>query len=111
MTVLCTPRYTVVAQMRTATKPETDGTVIVVGAHLDSVAEGPGINDNGSGSAVILEMALQFAVLGVDVRQLRHCFWDDFASFFKLNAAPCNMLYAIPHAPYDVLYLVHDYRC
>ena len=25
--------------------------VVVVGAHLDSVVEGPGINDNGSGSA------------------------------------------------------------
>ncbi|MBB2909195.1 aminopeptidase S [Streptosporangium becharense] len=33
--------------------------VLMVGAHLDSVAEGPGINDNGSGSAAILETALQ----------------------------------------------------
>jgi hypothetical protein len=30
--------------------------VIVVGAHLDSVGVGPGINDNGSGSATILEI-------------------------------------------------------
>ena len=30
---------------------------VVVGAHLDSVLEGPGINDNGSGSATILEIA------------------------------------------------------
>jgi Zn-dependent M28 family amino/carboxypeptidase len=30
---------------------------VVVGAHLDSVPAGPGINDNGSGSAGILEMA------------------------------------------------------
>jgi hypothetical protein len=34
---------------------------IVVGAHLDSVPEGPGINDNGSGSAAVLEAALQLA--------------------------------------------------
>ena len=34
---------------------------IVVGAHLDSVFAGPGINDNGSGSAAILETALQLA--------------------------------------------------
>jgi Zn-dependent M28 family amino/carboxypeptidase len=34
---------------------------VVVGAHLDSVGEGPGINDNGSGSATILEVALQLA--------------------------------------------------
>ena len=33
--------------------------VIVVGAHLDSVGTGPGINDNGSGSAGILEIAEQ----------------------------------------------------
>eukprot|EP00050_Salpingoeca_kvevrii_P019496 m.86668 g.86668 ORF g.86668 m.86668 type:complete len:623 (+) comp8439_c0_seq3:380-2248(+) len=39
-------------------------TTLVVGAHLDSVEAGPGINDNGSGSAAILEMALQFAKRG-----------------------------------------------
>lgn len=27
-----------------------------VGAHLDSVREGPGINDNGSGTSLILEL-------------------------------------------------------
>jgi Zn-dependent M28 family amino/carboxypeptidase len=37
------------------------GNVVVVGAHLDSVQRGPGINDNGSGSAVILEVAEQIA--------------------------------------------------
>lgn len=35
--------------------------VVMVGAHLDSVARGPGINDNGSGSAAILEVAEQMA--------------------------------------------------
>jgi Zn-dependent M28 family amino/carboxypeptidase len=34
---------------------------VVVGAHLDSVIGGPGINDNGSGSATILEIAEQMA--------------------------------------------------
>lgn len=33
--------------------------VVMVGAHLDSVPEGPGINDNGSGVAAVLETALQ----------------------------------------------------
>ena len=33
--------------------------VILVGAHLDSVGTGPGINDNGSGSSGILEIAEQ----------------------------------------------------
>jgi Zn-dependent M28 family amino/carboxypeptidase len=35
--------------------------VVMAGAHLDSVPEGPGINDNGSGSAAILETALMLA--------------------------------------------------
>ncbi|HET6469157.1 MAG TPA: M28 family metallopeptidase [Geminicoccaceae bacterium] len=35
--------------------------VVMVGAHLDSVNAGPGIQDNGSGSAAILEVALQMA--------------------------------------------------
>jgi Zn-dependent M28 family amino/carboxypeptidase len=35
--------------------------VIVVGAHLDSVGTGPGINDNGSGSSSTLEIADQIA--------------------------------------------------
>ena len=29
----------------------------MAGAHLDSVPEGPGINDNGSGVAALLEIA------------------------------------------------------
>jgi Zn-dependent M28 family amino/carboxypeptidase len=35
--------------------------VVMIGAHLDSVDKGPGINDNGSGSAAILEVAVQMA--------------------------------------------------
>jgi Zn-dependent M28 family amino/carboxypeptidase len=31
--------------------------VVVVGGHLDSVEDGPGVNDNGSGSGAILEIA------------------------------------------------------
>jgi Zn-dependent M28 family amino/carboxypeptidase len=34
-----------------------DGNVVMAGAHLDSVQRGPGINDNGSGSAALLELA------------------------------------------------------
>lgn len=36
-----------------------DSNVVMAGAHLDSVPAGPGINDNGSGSAVLLEIAEQ----------------------------------------------------
>jgi Zn-dependent M28 family amino/carboxypeptidase len=38
-----------------------DDNVVMAGAHLDSVLAGPGINDNGSGSAAILEAAEQLA--------------------------------------------------
>jgi Zn-dependent M28 family amino/carboxypeptidase len=50
--------------------------VVVLGAHLDSVPEGPGINDNGSGTATILEIALQMAKLGIKpTNQVRFAFW------------------------------------
>jgi Zn-dependent M28 family amino/carboxypeptidase len=53
-----------------------DDRVVVVGAHLDSVVEGPGINDNGSGSAMILEIAAQMAALDIrPVNQVRFAFW------------------------------------
>ena len=53
-----------------------DDRVVVVGAHLDSVSEGPGIQDNGSGSAAILEIALQMAELGIQPRnQVRFAWW------------------------------------
>ncbi|KAG7105418.1 Leucine aminopeptidase 2 like protein [Verticillium longisporum] len=44
----------------TTTRGDPDN-ILFVGAHLDSVAEGPGINDNGSGSIAILEVARQLA--------------------------------------------------
>ena len=49
--------------------------VVVSGAHLDSVAEGPGINDNGSGSAAQLETALQLAELGIEPRNQLRFIW------------------------------------
>jgi Zn-dependent M28 family amino/carboxypeptidase len=39
--------------------------VVMVGAHLDSVLDGPGINDNGSGVAAVLEIARAIAEEGV----------------------------------------------
>ena len=41
-----------------AESPEGDpNNVVMAGGHLDSVQEGPGINDNGSGSMSVLEIA------------------------------------------------------
>ena len=49
---------------------------VVVGAHLDSVDEGPGINDNGSGTSAILETALQMAELEIEPgNAVRFAFW------------------------------------
>ena len=53
-----------------------DGT-IVIGAHLDGVAGGPGINDNATGVAAALETARQFAALGVQpTHRVRFAFWS-----------------------------------
>jgi len=49
--------YNVIAEL----PGENADNVVMAGAHLDSVTEGPGINDNGSGSAALLETALMMA--------------------------------------------------
>jgi Zn-dependent M28 family amino/carboxypeptidase len=48
---------------------------VVVGAHLDSVTDGPGINDDGSGTSVDLEVALQVAKLGITPRNKVRFIW------------------------------------
>jgi aminopeptidase S len=53
------PQRNVIAQTNTGDP----GQVAMIGAHLDSVSDGPGIVDNGSGVATLLEIATQ---LGTD---------------------------------------------
>ena len=48
--------------------------VVMAGAHLDSVPEGPGINDDGSGATALLEVAEQLARTHVKNR-LRFVWW------------------------------------
>lgn len=49
---------------------------VVVGGHLDSVQEGPGINDNASGVAAVLETALWMAETGIKpTNRVRFAFW------------------------------------
>ncbi len=49
---------------------------VLVGSHLDSVPAGPGINDNGTGSAFNLELALQMAKLGTEPKnKMRFAWW------------------------------------
>jgi Zn-dependent M28 family amino/carboxypeptidase len=45
--------YNVLAELR----GKNSSNVVMAGAHLDSVNAGPGINDNGSGSAALIEVA------------------------------------------------------
>jgi hypothetical protein len=50
--------------------------IVMTGAHYDSVNTGPGINDNGSGTAAILEIAKQMAMNGiVPWKKVRFVFW------------------------------------
>ncbi|WP_225636362.1 M28 family metallopeptidase [Streptomyces solaniscabiei] len=50
--------------------------VVMSGSHLDSVTSGPGINDNGSGSAAVLETALAVARSGYQpTKHLRFAWW------------------------------------
>jgi aminopeptidase S len=49
---------------------------IVVGGHLDSVRRGPGINDNGSGVAALLETARWITETGIQPKnRVRFAFW------------------------------------
>jgi Zn-dependent M28 family amino/carboxypeptidase len=53
-----------------------DDRVVMAGAHLDSVPDGPGIEDNGTGSATLLEIALQMAETGIEPRNtVRFAWW------------------------------------
>jgi Zn-dependent M28 family amino/carboxypeptidase len=50
--------------------------VVMAGAHLDSVPEGPGINDNGSGSSALIEVAEQMAKLSNKLpNKVRFAWW------------------------------------
>jgi hypothetical protein len=62
--------YNVIAEL----PGKNEDNVVMAGAHLDSVIEGPGIQDNGSGSAALLETALMMANLNPE-NTLRFAWW------------------------------------
>jgi Zn-dependent M28 family amino/carboxypeptidase len=49
--------------------------VVMAGAHLDSVPAGPGINDNGSGTATLLETAVRLGGAPAVANAVRFAFW------------------------------------
>ncbi|MEU0496768.1 M28 family metallopeptidase [Mycobacterium sp. NPDC006124] len=61
----------VIAQTKTGAPDD----VVMAGAHLDSVPEGPGINDNGSGAAAVLETAVQLGSSPDVKNAVRFGFW------------------------------------
>ncbi|HEY7592796.1 MAG TPA: M28 family metallopeptidase [Actinophytocola sp.] len=70
--------------------------VIMAGGHLDSVTAGPGINDNGSGSAALLEVALTVASQNLDpAKRIRFGWWGAeerglVGSTFYVNSLPAT---------------------
>jgi Zn-dependent M28 family amino/carboxypeptidase len=61
----------VVAQTKTGDTKN----VVLVGAHLDTVAGSPGINDNGSGVAAVLEVAAALGSQPKITNAVRFAFW------------------------------------
>ncbi|HEU5473282.1 MAG TPA: M28 family metallopeptidase [Actinophytocola sp.] len=64
--------YNVIAETQTGRHDN----VVMAGAHLDSVVDGPGINDNGSGSAALLETALQLGSRPRVNNAVRFAWWS-----------------------------------
>ena len=72
---------------------------LMIGAHLDSVTAGPGINDNGSGSAANLEVALAVARTGFQPdRHLRFGWWGAEELGLRGSTAYVNSLTAAQKA-------------
>ncbi|KAJ3513201.1 hypothetical protein NMY22_g15111 [Coprinellus aureogranulatus] len=67
-----TSRYS--SNVIATTKSGDKTNIVMAGAHTDSVPEGPGINDNGSGTITILDIALRLARYSVQ-NAVRFGFW------------------------------------
>lgn len=63
--------YNVIAE----TKSGDHGNVLALGAHTDSVEAGPGINDDGSGTIGILNVAIGLTNFTIN-NAVRFCFWS-----------------------------------
>lgn len=73
----------------------TDDNVVMAGAHLDSVQAGPGINDNGSGSAALLDVAESMAKVK-PYNTLRFAWWGAEESGLLGSTAYVNELKTMP---------------
>jgi Zn-dependent M28 family amino/carboxypeptidase len=71
--------------------------IVMLGGHLDSVVDGPGINDNGSGTMTVLEIAREVAALaarpsGGPAWKVRVAFWTGEEIGLLGSAAYANAL-------------------
>jgi Zn-dependent M28 family amino/carboxypeptidase len=89
VSVVNDPQENVIAEL----DGRNDDNVVMAGAHLDSVPAGPGINDNGSGSAALLELAQQIAKLKPE-NTLRLAWWGGEESGLVGSTAYVNDLSA-----------------
>ena len=113
--VLNEPQTNVLAEL----DGRNDNNVVMAGAHLDSVEEGPGINDNGSGSAALIEVAenlgnftpentLRFAWWGAEEAGLvgSHAYVDDLSQAERDRIA-LYMNYDMIGSP-NYIFMVYD---
>ena len=80
MSMVIDSRKVVAANICAQTSEGLPDRTIVIGSHMDGVAAGPGNNDNGSGAATNLEMALSLWRVMVRkdisiVNRVRFCWW------------------------------------
>jgi Zn-dependent M28 family amino/carboxypeptidase len=85
-----------------------DSNVVMVGAHLDSVGAGPGINDNGSGSAAILEVAEMMRKVKT-TNTVRFAWWGAEESglvgsnFYVANLPPADLANVALYLNFDMV--------
>lgn len=88
------------------------GETVVVGGHLDSALGSPGLNDNGSGNAAVLEVAVQLAKQGYLKkgrlqRQIRFAFW---AGGLNGQLGSRHYVASLSQSARDTIYAELDYR-
>jgi len=87
-----------------------EASLMVIGSHLDSKPNVPGINDNGSGAAVNLEVALQYFRAGYSsASKIRFAWWSAEelgllgSQFYVQSLSPQEVADTVLNINYDML--------
>ncbi len=67
--------HRVVENIIAETKQGNPNSVVMLGAHLDSVKAGPGVNDDGSGSSALMELVESFSKYVGFANKVRFGWW------------------------------------